>query len=68
MKTTYKELNLGIIKFSQLTVIESHPDNAFEDLRLDIPFSQLQTFSDSLDLSSMSKLVKYYNKLTIRAV
>ena len=36
-------------------VVESHPDNAHEDLRLDVPFSELSDFVDSIDLDSMSK-------------
>jgi hypothetical protein len=58
MMKTYVIIIIKILNFLQLTVIESHPDNMFEDLRLDQPFPQLQTFSDSLDLTSMSKLVK----------
>ena len=38
-----------------LAVVESHPDSAIEDLRLDDPFPSLVTFCDSLDLDSMSK-------------
>ncbi|XP_071784936.1 NEDD8-activating enzyme E1 regulatory subunit-like [Asterias amurensis] len=37
------------------TVIESHPDNARDDLRLDCPFPGLVHFVDSLDLSQMTK-------------
>ncbi|XP_013393468.1 NEDD8-activating enzyme E1 regulatory subunit isoform X2 [Lingula anatina] len=37
------------------TVIESHPDNAHEDLRLDRPFPGLTQYCDSLDLSTMKK-------------
>ncbi|XP_064610476.1 NEDD8-activating enzyme E1 regulatory subunit-like isoform X2 [Liolophura sinensis] len=37
------------------TVVESHPDNALEDLRLDQPFHDLEQFCDSLDLDSMTK-------------
>ena len=36
-------------------VVESHPDNAHEDLRLDVPFPELRDFVDSMDLDSMSK-------------
>jgi len=36
-------------------VVESHPDSAHEDLRLDRPFPGLMSFCDSLDLDSMSK-------------
>ena len=38
-----------------LAVVESHPDSAIEDLRLDDPFPSLVAFCDSLDLDSMSK-------------
>lgn len=34
-------------------VIESHPDNYHEDLRLDAPFSDLTDFADSIDLESL---------------
>ncbi|XP_025115674.1 NEDD8-activating enzyme E1 regulatory subunit-like isoform X2 [Pomacea canaliculata] len=37
------------------TIVESHPDNAHEDLRLDRPFPTLQRFCDSFDLQTMSK-------------
>ncbi|XP_038070147.1 NEDD8-activating enzyme E1 regulatory subunit-like [Patiria miniata] len=37
------------------TVIESHPDNARDDLHLDCPFPGLVEFADSLDLSHMTK-------------
>ena len=40
-----------------IAVIESHPDNAREDLRLDCPFPGLVEFADSLDLSQMTKQV-----------
>ena len=36
-------------------VVESHPDNAHEDLRLDVPFLELRNFVSSIDLDSMSK-------------
>lgn len=41
-----------------ITVIESHPDNAHEDLRLDRPFQGLVQYIDSVDLESMSKKVQ----------
>lgn len=31
-------------------VLESHPDNFHEDLRLDVPFVELQNYMDNLDL------------------
>ena len=38
-----------------ILVVESHPDNTHEDLRLDRPFPGLAKFADELDLDSMSK-------------
>ena len=38
-------------------MIESHPDNALEDLRLDRPFESLVEFMDSLNLETMTKQV-----------
>ena len=38
-------------------VIESHPDNALEDLRLDRPFSELTDHIQSYQLDSMDKKV-----------
>lgn len=35
-------------------VVDSHPDNSHDDLRLDRPFAGLQEFCDSLDLDSMT--------------
>ena len=32
-------------------VLESHPDNFHEDLRLDIPFDELVQYMDNVDLS-----------------
>ncbi|KAK7114181.1 NEDD8-activating enzyme E1 regulatory subunit-like isoform X2 [Littorina saxatilis] len=37
------------------TIVESHPDSALEDLRLDRPFPGLQTFCDSLNMETMTK-------------
>uniref|UniRef100_A0A673A857 NEDD8-activating enzyme E1 regulatory subunit n=1 Tax=Sphaeramia orbicularis TaxID=375764 RepID=A0A673A857_9TELE len=37
------------------TVIESHPDNALEDLRLDQPFSEFTNHIQSYDLENMEK-------------
>ncbi|MBN3299437.1 ULA1 enzyme, partial [Amia calva] len=37
------------------TVVESHPDNALEDLRLDHPFEELKKHIQSYDLQSMDK-------------
>ena len=40
-----------------MTVIESHPDNALEDLRLDKPFPELREHFQSYDLEHMDKKV-----------
>ena len=45
------------------TVVESHPDNAHPDLRLDRPFPGLVQYVDSLDLDTMTKQVN--NKSTL---
>jgi len=50
----------GVIGYLRLairehTVIEAHPDNSHEDLRLDVPFDGLRNYCDSLDLASMNK-------------
>ncbi|CAL1541660.1 unnamed protein product [Lymnaea stagnalis] len=37
------------------TIIESHPDNTHEDLRLDRPFNGLKEFCDKLNLDTMNK-------------
>lgn len=45
------------ISFHFFSVIESHPDNALEDLRLDQPFDELKDHVQSYDLDSMEKKV-----------
>lgn len=50
----------GLIGYMRLvvqehTVIESHPDNALEDLRLDQPFDEFKDHAQSYDLDSMEK-------------
>ena len=35
-------------------IVESHPDNYHEDLRLDCPFPALQTHVDSIDIEAMN--------------
>uniref|UniRef100_A0A3B3VE77 NEDD8-activating enzyme E1 regulatory subunit n=1 Tax=Poecilia latipinna TaxID=48699 RepID=A0A3B3VE77_9TELE len=50
----------GLIGYMRLvvqehTVIESHPDNALEDLRLDQPFDEFKNHINSYDLTSMEK-------------
>ena len=39
------------------TVVESHPDNMLEDLRLDKPFPELREHIQSYDLDHMDKKV-----------
>ncbi|XP_063441124.1 NEDD8-activating enzyme E1 regulatory subunit-like isoform X1 [Mytilus trossulus] len=43
------------IVIKEHTVIESHPDSAHEDLRLDHPFPRLIEYCNSLDLESMDQ-------------
>ena len=50
----------GLIAYIRLvlrehTVVESHPDNVLDDLRLDRPFDSFVQFCDSLDLSTMTR-------------
>uniref|UniRef100_A0A671MKZ5 NEDD8-activating enzyme E1 regulatory subunit n=1 Tax=Sinocyclocheilus anshuiensis TaxID=1608454 RepID=A0A671MKZ5_9TELE len=50
----------GLIGYMRLivkehTVVESHPDNALEDLRLDQPFTELKHHVESHDLDNMEK-------------
>ncbi|XP_041849360.1 NEDD8-activating enzyme E1 regulatory subunit [Melanotaenia boesemani] len=50
----------GLIGYMRLvvqehTVVESHPDNALEDLRLDQPFDEFKNHIESYDLDSMDK-------------
>uniref|UniRef100_Q7SXP2-2 Isoform 2 of NEDD8-activating enzyme E1 regulatory subunit n=1 Tax=Danio rerio TaxID=7955 RepID=Q7SXP2-2 len=50
----------GLIGYMRLivkehTVVESHPDNALEDLRLDQPFTELKRHVESYDLDNMEK-------------
>lgn len=43
--------------FNLSIVIESHPDNALDDLRLDNPFPELREHIQSYDLEQMEKKV-----------
>uniref|UniRef100_H3AMY6 NEDD8-activating enzyme E1 regulatory subunit n=1 Tax=Latimeria chalumnae TaxID=7897 RepID=H3AMY6_LATCH len=43
------------IAIKEHTVIESHPDNVLEDLRLDLPFLELKRHINSYDLEHMEK-------------
>lgn len=45
------------ISFPFFSVMESHPDNALEDLRLDRPFDEFKDHVQSYDLDSMEKKV-----------
>lgn len=50
----------GLVGYMRLvvqehTVIESHPDNALEDLRLDHPFAELNNHIQNYDLDNMEK-------------
>uniref|UniRef100_A0A8C9VJF8 NEDD8-activating enzyme E1 regulatory subunit n=1 Tax=Scleropages formosus TaxID=113540 RepID=A0A8C9VJF8_SCLFO len=50
----------GLVGYMRLavkehTVVESHPDNALEDLRLDQPFAELKNHIQSYDLDNMDK-------------
>lgn len=60
-KNVTDQLSLLCNVFTQLhtriPVIESHPDNALEDLRLDQPFDELRNHLESYDLDSMEKKV-----------
>lgn len=47
-----------MILYLLVTVIESHPDNAHEDLRLDRPFPALVKYCDSLHMDAMNKKVR----------
>jgi amyloid beta precursor protein binding protein 1 len=42
------------IQFPEHVVIETKPDFALEDLRLEQPFSELRQFTDAIDLSSLT--------------
>lgn len=48
---------LGFLRLAieEHCIIESHPDNAHEDLRLDYPFAELTSYVNSIDFDSLSK-------------
>ncbi|CAL8246966.1 unnamed protein product [Lota lota] len=52
---TYGLMGYMRLVVKEHTVIESHPDNALEDLRLDRPFSELTDHIQSYQLDSMDK-------------
>uniref|UniRef100_A0A4W3JVY0 NEDD8-activating enzyme E1 regulatory subunit n=1 Tax=Callorhinchus milii TaxID=7868 RepID=A0A4W3JVY0_CALMI len=50
----------GLVGYMRLavkehTVVESHPDNALEDLRLDLPFTQLRDHVQAYSLGTMER-------------
>lgn len=57
MKTDLYKIAVFIDFFISFLVIESHPDNALEDLRLDKPFAELKDHVKSYDLDNMDKKV-----------
>lgn len=57
MKTDLYKITVFIDFFIPYLVIESHPDNALEDLRLDKPFAELKDHVKSYDLDNMDKKV-----------
>uniref|UniRef100_A0A3Q3K6R9 NEDD8-activating enzyme E1 regulatory subunit n=1 Tax=Monopterus albus TaxID=43700 RepID=A0A3Q3K6R9_MONAL len=52
---TYGFIGYMRLVVQEHTVIESHPDNALEDLRLDQPFAEFKSHIQSYDLDSMDK-------------
>uniref|UniRef100_A0A3P8UGV1 NEDD8-activating enzyme E1 regulatory subunit n=1 Tax=Cynoglossus semilaevis TaxID=244447 RepID=A0A3P8UGV1_CYNSE len=52
---TYGFIGYMRLVVQEHTVIESHPDNALEDLRLDQPFTDFQNHIESYDLDNMEK-------------
>ena len=46
------------------SVVESHPDNAIEDLRLDHPFKTLTEYCNSQNMAEMSKKVANLTTVT----
>lgn len=50
---SYGFVGLIRLQVSEHCIIESHPDNLLEDLRLDKPFSGLEEFMETIKLSEM---------------
>jgi len=48
-------------------VVESHPDNIHNDLRLDRPFRGFTEYCDFLDLSTMTKKVPHLEYCSVAA-
>lgn len=57
MKNRFIQYHCSFTLSFPFIVIESHPDNALEDLRLDKPFAELKDHVKSYDLDSMDKKV-----------
>jgi len=49
----FGSLNINV---KEHVIIEVHPDNALEDLRLDMPFTKLKHYMENINLSAMDKL------------
>lgn len=49
---------------TSIVVVESHPDNALEDLRLDQPFTEMKNHIESYDLDNMKKKVRLKMAIT----
>lgn len=43
------------IVIKEHTIVESHPDDVIPDLRLDVPFEDLITYCDHIDMEKLSK-------------
>ncbi|KAM9493376.1 LOW QUALITY PROTEIN: NEDD8-activating enzyme E1 regulatory subunit [Clarias gariepinus] len=52
---TYGLVGYMRLAIKEHTVVESHPDSALEDLRLDAPFTELRNHINSYELDSMDK-------------
>jgi len=46
------------LQLNEHTVIESHPDNVKEDLRLDAPFPELMSYMDGITISGREDAIK----------
>lgn len=54
------DIKLGNVLCHFFTVVESHPDNMLEDLRLDKPFPELTEHIQDYDLEHMDKKVSVW--------
>ena len=52
---TYGLLGYIRLQVREHNIIESHPENVIQDLRLDAPFQELIDFMDSQNMEEMSK-------------